>query len=119
MKFRSIHSVDAVFDHDHGEVAAQAAVAVAITQELVFTPVIRTVLMPCERSRKIEIGAEEAVVPFLRVDNEITRDRSSGGITVAAGHADDVVTQHVLARGGRVLGAMRQDGLARISSASR
>ncbi len=83
----------------------QAAVEVAITQELVFTPVISTVLTPCARSDNSRVGGGEAIVALLGVDDEIAFVQQCRH-HLAARHAQNIMLQHILARIVRVLAAM-------------
>ena len=74
MKFGSIHTVDAVLDHDHrvisdigrGRCRQHAGIGIHAGDQKGVDAV--------RAQQEIEIGAEETVVPFLGVDDEITRD---------------------------------------------
>src|SRR5579863_10722716 len=104
MQFRSVHAVDAVFDYDRRVVAniggrgggEHAGIGIYAGDQQ-GVDAVRT-------QQKIEVGAKEAVVALLGVDDEVSGVEQLRHHRTA-GPADDIVAHRVLAGRGRILGA--------------
>ncbi len=82
-----------------------AATTVARTQEFVFRPVTSSVIDSMRAQREFKIGANEAVIPFLRIDHEVVGAIVQFRHDRNAGHSCDVVAQDALTSRFRILGA--------------
>ena len=119
MQLGPVHAVDAVFDHDHRIVAhigggrggEHAGVGVHAGDQKRVDAV--------RAQQEIEVGAKEAVVALLGVDDEVALSSSSCGMTVQPGPPMMLCRITFLRVASGSSARVRQNGLARISSASR